>query len=249
MSSLAKTYTNELLREQKYLANWLPNNPIKLGDIGEFKDNCFIVKGNIKNHQVDFETESGDANTDINYSSNGGVSISTKLSGTFAPAGGSLGEGDAGIIVEFSREKAILLKTKNTKVSRIKDQITLEAKMLELFKQNILKSKRAVITEIIYADGATILVSNSKSARIELKATAKLEKAAMLDIADASFAFDIPFRKDLAAEYITKNGFIIFYRVMAVTNGFFTGDRVVSKGGYRDGEFEAREVDFDFNPI
>ena len=249
MSSLAKTYTKELLHEQKYLANWLPNNPLKLGDIGEFKDNCFIVKGNIKNHQVDFETEDGNADTDFNYSSKGGVSINTKLSGSIAPLGGVLGEADAGIIVEFSREKAILLKTKNTKVSRIKDQITLEAQMLELFKKNILKSKRAVITEIIYADGATILVSNSNSAKIELKATAHLEKAAMLDIADASFAFDIPYRKDLAAEYITKNGLTIFYRVMAVTNGFFTGGRVVTKGGYRDGEFKAREVDFDFNPI
>ena len=101
MSSLAKTYTKELLHEQKYLANWLPNNPLKLGDIGEFKDNCFIVKGNIKNHQVDFETENVNADTDFNYSSKGGVSINTKLSGSIAPLGGVLGEADAGNMVRI----------------------------------------------------------------------------------------------------------------------------------------------------
>src|SRR6187399_1247511 len=123
MKSLAEIYTGELLREQKYLANWFPNNPIKLGDIGEFHDNCFVTKANLNDYNIEFEKDEGDSVTDINYSSSGGVTVTMKLSGKLLPVAANLGEADAGFVVEFSREKAIVLKTKNTKVNRIKNQI------------------------------------------------------------------------------------------------------------------------------
>lgn len=252
MESLAKIYTGELLREEKYLANWLPNNPIKLGDIGDFQDNCFIVKANIADYNVAFEKIEGTARGDINYSSSGGVTISTKASGSLLPNAPFLKEADAGLVVEFSKDKAICIKSVNTRVDTIKNKIALEADMLRLYKDNILKKKRAIITEIVYAESATILISASKNAKIELKASASIAPAANIDLGDASLQFSVPFKKELAQEFITQSGLVIFYRAMAVNDGIFSGPRVVSNNGYKGAVKEGpsvSEVDFDFAPI
>jgi hypothetical protein len=250
MKSLAELYTSELLREQNYLANWLPINPIEPGDIGDFVDNAFVKKGSLADCEVAFTIEESPIEADIDYASQGASSISTKLAGKILPVAQFLEAADLGFVVEFNKENAIILKTKNATVKRIKNQLALEPALLKLYKQNILKKGRVVISEIVYADSATILVSKSKDAKVEVKATAKLGNAAV-DIADAGFNFTTTNKKNMELQYIAEKGLVIFYRVLGIKDSWFSQPQIVTKDGYRGDTDEAKfeQVDFNMNPI
>ena len=128
----SKKYTRELRQQFGYLATWLPGTPLELGDIGILKRNTYTKISNLSNFDIDFSIEKDLTKSDIEYTSKGAVSITTKASGTAATQGSVLGKIDAGITVEFSKENAILFKANGTSSPAIEDQIKLGRQILSL---------------------------------------------------------------------------------------------------------------------
>lgn len=211
----SKKYTRELRQQFGYLATWLPGVPLALGDIGILKRNTFTKISNLSNFDIDFKIEKDPTKSDLEYTSKGAVSITTKASGTVAPQGSVLGEVDAGITVEFSKDKAILFKANGTSSPIIEDQILLGRKILSLYKKGQWDKDWVVITELVQADSASILISSSSTGKIELKATGEL-KTANMDIADADLGLELSFSRDLSTKIIAENSLTPLFRAMQV---------------------------------
>jgi len=211
----SKNYSNELYQQFRYLATWLPGTPLALGDIGVLKNNEFTKISNLSNEGIKFDELKDETKSDIDYSSKGAVSITTKASGVLAPQSSVLGEVDAGITVEFSKENAILFKANETLSPSIKDQITLGKEILKRFKDGKWDKDWAVITELVVAKSGTILISSSSSGKIELKAKGKVE-AAKLDIADAGLGFELSFSKDLATKIIAQESITPLFKASKI---------------------------------
>ncbi len=216
----SRKYTRELKQQFDYFATWLPGTPIALGDIGVFRKNQFTKISNLSDFGIKFEIEPDETKSDIEHSSKGAVSITTKASGATAPQGSTLGNVDAGITVEFSKENAILFKANGTTSPSIKDQISLGQKILTLYKEGKWDKDWAIITEIVNAESATILISNSSKGKIELKAKGKIE-AAKLDIADAKLHFELTFSKDLSTKIIAKESLTPLFKASKVKSRLF----------------------------
>lgn len=216
-----KTYTQELKQQFGYLATWLPGTPMDLGDIGVLKDNQFTKISNLSDFNIDFEIEPDTTESDLEHSSKGSVSISTKASGTVAPQGSTLGDIDAGITVQFNKENAILFKANGTTSPSIKNQIVLGQQILELYKQGKWDKDWAVITEKVDAKSATILISGSNGGKIELKAKGEV-KAAKLDIADANLGFELTFSKDLSTKIIAEQSLSPLFKASKVKGRLFS---------------------------
>lgn len=216
----SKKYTRELKKQFDYLATWLPGTPIDLGDIGILRNNQFTKVSNLSDFGIEFEIEPDETKSDIEHSSKGAVSITTKASGTVAPQGRALGEIDAGIIVEFSKENAILFKANGTTSPCIKDQISLGKKIIELYKDGKWDKDWAVITELVDSESATILISSSSNGEIELKAKGEIE-AAKLDIADAELGFELTFSKDLSTKIIAAESLSPLFKASKVKSRLF----------------------------
>ncbi|MEB2777467.1 hypothetical protein SYJ56_19285 [Algoriphagus sp. D3-2-R+10] len=216
----SKKYTREIKEQFGYLATWLPSTPLSLGDIGILKNNQFTKISNLSDFGIQFEIEIDKTKSDIEHSSKGAVSISTKASGTVAPQGSALAEVDAGITVEFSKENAILFKANRTTSPCIKDQIKLGKAVIELYKEGKWDKDWSVITEKVDAESATILISSSSSGKIELKAKGKVE-AAKLDIADAKLGFELTFSKDLSTKIIGEESLTPLFKASKVNSSLF----------------------------
>ncbi len=215
-----KKYTKDLKKQFGYLATWLPGTPISLGDIGVFKRNKFTKISNLSDIGITFEIEKDITKSDIEYSSKGGVSVTTKASGVAASQGSILGEVDAGITVEFSKENAILFKANGTTSPSIKDQIKLGDEIIKLFKSGQWNKNWVVVTELVNAESATILISNSSSGKIELKAKSGI-KTANLDIADADLAFELKFFKDLSTRIIAQESLTPLFKISKLKGRLF----------------------------
>lgn len=216
----SRKYTRELRNQFGYLATWLPGTPIELGDIGILKRNTFTKISNLSDLNIEFDIEKDTTKSDIEHSSQGAVSIITKASGTVAPQGSTLGDIDAGITVEFSKENAILFKANGTLSPVIKNQIKLGREILELYRNGQWDKDWVVITELVVADSASILISSSSKSKIELKAKGEV-KASNIDIADADLGLEIAYSKDLSTNIIAESSLTPLFRAKSVKGRLF----------------------------
>lgn len=213
-------YTREMHRKFGYYATWEPNRPLSLGDVGIFRKNVFTRISSLANFGITFEVVPDDTPGDLGYNSQGGVTISSKLSGSLPAAGSVLTEADAGISVDFNNENAVLFKANKTLTSSIDDIIGLGKKIFELFKQGKWNKDWTIITELVNADTATILISNKSDGKIELKATANVN-APDFDIADAEFNFMPAFSRGLETKIIAEKGITPLFKVMGIKSRLF----------------------------
>jgi len=197
-------YTKTIKQQLGYLATWLPSTPLALGDIGILKKNKFNRIGRLEDFDIDKE--------DIEHSTKGGHSITTKVAGTISPAGSSLLQADAGIIIEFLKEKAIIFKATNAIAQTI----------IELFKQGKWNKDWAVITELVHAESCSVIIANSSHAKIELKVNIKKALPHVLDIADAGLQLAPVFTKDLLTEIIAKEALTPLFKASKLKTRLFT---------------------------
>lgn len=226
MNGPMKQYTNEMFRRFGYYATWEPNVPLKLGDIGVVKKNVFTKLSNIENEKIGFDEIPDTTPGDLEYLSQGSVTVTTKLSGTIPSHGSVLANADAGIIVEFEDENSILFKANGTRTPSIKDKIALGERIIERYKASEWDKNWVVITELFTAETATVLISNKSQGRIELKANADIQ-AANLDIADAKFNFSTVFSKGIGTKFVANKGITPLFRIMGIKTRWFRPPNVV----------------------
>ena len=229
MKGPQKQYTDEMKKKFGYIATWLPGTPFILGDIGILNDNVFTHVAFLNDFEIQFDTRVDETGDDIEYSSQGSVSVTTKVSGTVAPQGSTLGNIDAGFIVDFGNENSILFKANQIKTNLIANTAKLGDQILKLYHDGKWNKHWVVITELVSAESATILISNSTNAKIELKANANIE-ATKLDIADAKFDFGATFSKGMDTKIIAQSGLTPLFKVMALKSRIFLPPIFKSRG-------------------
>ncbi|MDO7173713.1 hypothetical protein [Mariniflexile sp. AS56] len=203
-----------------YYATWNPGVPLKLGDIGTLNNNVFTRLAGLSDRGIDFEVRTDDTKTPLEHSSQGSVSVTTKLSGTVAPQGSSLANLDVGIIAELSKENSTLFKANNTTSPSIKDNIKLGEQILNLYREGKWNKNWVIITELVEAETVTVIISNNSNSKIELKANANIE-APTIDIADADFKFSTQFSKELETKIISAEELTPLFKVMGMKTRIF----------------------------
>lgn len=220
MASVQDQYTEEMYKKFGYYAAWNPGVPFKLGDIGRLKNRIFTRTGNLESLGIPIQIREDKTKTTLEHYSHGGVSVSTKLAGKAAPPGSVFGDVDAGIIVEFSKENATLFKANNTFSPSIEDAITLGKEILKRYENGDWDKDLVIITELVEAETATILISNEANTKVELKAQANIH-AAHFDIADAGFNFGTDFKGGLESKIVAEEGLTPLFKIMGIHRRIF----------------------------
>ncbi|MBO0950880.1 hypothetical protein [Fibrella forsythiae] len=230
MQGPQRQYTNEMHRKFGFFAIFTPGTPLALGDIGTFDKNQFKRISSLKEKfGIEPKIRLDTTREDIDYQSEGSVTISAKLSGVAALPGSALRDIDAGIIVEFNKENSTVFRAKGVLTHSIEDTISLGEQIVQLFKDSKWDKSWTVITELIVADSATILISQSADSKIELKATAQVD-AADFDIADASLDFKAVFQRSLETNIVAKSGLTPLFRTMKIKTPIFSKPKFKTLG-------------------
>lgn len=224
-----KIYTREMYRQFRYLATWAPGTPMKLGDIGILKGKEFIRIGNISDFGISFETVPDDTPLDLEFASEGSVSITTKLSGRPTIAKSNLITADVGATVIFSKKNAIYFKADKTTTPSIKNQIALGQEILSLWKEGKWDKHWAVITELVTAKSASIIISSSKEAQVDIRATSEIGNKP-LNIADPEFGWELSFEKDVTTKIIAEEGITPLFKISKIKRRVFASPTFRTKG-------------------
>jgi hypothetical protein len=224
MVTIHSTYTHEVYKNLKYRPTWLPGTPMRLGTVGPIEDGIFRPVTDLARLDIRFE-ETVDAVPDgtMDFSSETGVSIEFKAAGELNQRFKVIAAANAGALVEFSRERAVVLQLKGVSLNRISDQPALNRGLLRAIAVGD-ESKRwlrdwVVVTDIAQASSATILITGSSAARLELKASGSV---APESLADASAKFSVAAESQVSTRLIAESGLTPLYRAVRVKRGFWS---------------------------
>jgi hypothetical protein len=219
---IQEIYFRELSEALRYLAAWMPNSRLELGDI--VNRITLERRGNIRTLQeirVDFTRRHASTLASFEYSSAAGASITTKVAGRVV-VGSSLAKADAGLVVKFSKENAIVFEATGCTGTAIDDIDGLGKSIVTLSAAGKWDPNWLVVTEVVRANCATIIVSTSRDAQIDLKVSGKITPGA-LRLADPSARLVAENYRDIGFKFIAESGLTPLYRANGIKRGLLGG--------------------------
>lgn len=215
MSKPAKFYLKQMSEKTAYRATWDPGKPLRLGQIGKLDSfGVFSVYSNLEKEGIPMEVEEGTFG-DMDYTSSDSVTITTKLSGSVPAAGSVFSDADAGFSFDFKSDESIVFQAGEVKTSHITNLGAIEQQILDKYRANNWDKDWLIISALITAGSATIIISNSSNVKLDLKAKAGVA-AGSLKLTDASLGLTVAREQGSTLKYISQNGLTPLYRVVGI---------------------------------
>jgi len=217
---LHKTYRAELYSALGYLATWLPNSGLQLGDLVVAAGDSGLVRvGHIRHHGLSFTPHSGSTRATYEYASSGAVSVFTKIAGQAVP-GSSLADAEAGLVVKFSRTNAIVFEASGCSSTSIADLASLGRAIEKRYAAGKWDRKWMLVTELVKAQGATIIIAGSQSAQADLKASGTVGTGG-IRLSDLNAKLEAKNTVGIGFKIIASTGLTPLYRASQIKASWF----------------------------
>lgn len=174
--SFLKTYADEVSKHLDYLPTWPLDYDVKLGDVGVLDGSVFKRTATLEAFGITgLAVRKGQGTQLLEFSSREGVEV------TWSAATDSGIEGLGGEVeVKFTREGAVFLRVGEHNLDQFESTDTLGREIIQRYESGDWKRDRVVVTEVVKAGSATVLVSGSGSAGARFKLDGSLPGAAAL---------------------------------------------------------------------
>ena len=251
MAKPAKFYLSHINKQTGYRATWDPGKPLKLGQIGKLDDyGVFNVYTSLEGEGIAVQTAQDGTAGDLDYTSSDSVTISTKLSGSAPVVGSGLSAAQAGFSFDFKSEKSVVFQASGITTSHITNLAAIEKAILEKYRAGNWDKNWLIITELVTAASATIIIVNSSTAKLDLKAQADISSGT-LKLTDASLGLSVAREQGSTLKYISQSGLTPLYRVMGIVSPLFGKQQLGTRSVVEEGEqlrfsvqeFNEQEID------
>lgn len=239
MAKAWQQYASEMFNKFGYLATWTPGVQMELGDVGVVKDKLFTRITTLANLEIPFEVRPDASKESQKHSSSGSVSITFKAAGKAPALGSALSQAEAGFSIDFKKSNSTVYEALGCLAPSINDQVAIGKRIQELYDQGDWNKDWAVVTELVTADSATVLISNSSSAKIELSASGNVATGGV-SLADLTANLQIAYSKDMQTVLVSKEGLTPLFKARALkSNGpigpFFKSENVLGLTAFDTG--------------
>lgn len=229
MSELVELYTKGIKRKlENYWAAWLPGTRFAIGDIGTLNGCLFekvatLAELNLK-HYAGPDTDP----SPLEISSESGVAISFKAAGQTSPSFAHIGAADAGLKIDFGGKGAFILQAPEMCESEVGDRLNLRRQIIGAFSKGVWEKDWLVITRLLKATSATVLISKSSNASLELTTKGNLSGVvAALGAADAGIA--IKHQQGDTVTMIGGKNVTPLFQLSRLKTRFFSAPKLVTK--------------------
>jgi hypothetical protein len=221
--ALHDQYTSEIFEQLNYNATWLPTVQLTPGDVCDLRGHEIQRVSHLSEFDIPFVVEDGPVPTDFDYKSAGGVSIQFKLKGDPPPTGSLLEVDDAGVSLSFSRSQAVVLRLAKCTSKRLKSLQQVGQQIIAKHNAGTWPEGYVVVTEIVTAGAATIIVSNGEKAGMDLTAKAGVGTGP-LTLASLDADLQVKRESNIGAKFVAIPGLTPLVRVSGIQKRFFRPD-------------------------
>lgn len=216
MATTYEQYTKELRKSLGYMPTWLPGVPVFLGDTGQLSDQLFNRVTHLEPLGIAFEPVLDRSSDSFEHQTSGEVSIETTAAGAPSTGFARIADAEAGVGINFGRENAVVLSLRDVRAHRVSDVSALERQIRE--RWDVWDDHWLVVTEVVTATSATILISGSYDSRVELRAKANVGVEG-LELANAEAHFEVAYSKGMHTQIVAASGLTPLFRAIRVRVG------------------------------
>lgn len=190
MPELVELYSRRIKEQlENYWAAWLPSTQFSVGDVGTLNGYVFEKVATLDQLGLKYyEVPSSDPSP-FELTSGSDVTLSFKLKGETNEIFKYVAAADAGLKIEFGTQGAFVLQAPATVQSELGDRPNLQFQICKAYAQGAWEKDWLVVTRVISAPTASVLISRSMNSSLELSAAANLSGVvAALGAADSGIA-------------------------------------------------------------
>jgi hypothetical protein len=184
MASPAELYQREMHRKLGFFANWLPADPIAVGDVGRLEGGRFRRAGSLAELGIEIATESGPGGQPVEYASSDGTQIEV------GGGAGVAGLAKADVRVSFTRNSAFVFHASVLRPRRLQNPMAVAHAVLAAYDKGQWERDWLLVESVHDAEVATILVSQDSTSEVVLSADVS-ELLAAVSLADPSIGFRV----------------------------------------------------------
>jgi hypothetical protein len=229
---LHRQYIEEIHRNIGYLPTWIPSTYLQVGDVVVFENGGFRRVNRLHDLGIEARFETDLSLVTYDYASAGAVTIRAKAAGDDPAAGSTLGKTDAGLFVEFSRANAILFRAEDCQVSSIVNQDSLGKEIEFRYEKGDWSKDRFIVTEVVSAASATIIISSASNAKLDLVARGSV-KGGTLSLADVKANFDVVSFTDIGIKIVADTDLTPMFRSSGIMKRLFRRSVFAGRGKQR----------------
>jgi hypothetical protein len=90
MCAVNRQYAREMHEKFGYLATWLPNVKVRLGDVGVINEHIFEAKASLRQRGIAFDVRNNPSAADLEYTSSDAITVEFKAAGAVPNSGTGL---------------------------------------------------------------------------------------------------------------------------------------------------------------
>ena len=199
-----------------------------MGDIGVLNGYYFEKVGSLVALKIPFAAAADNSPSPIELVSESGVSITLKLAGELNEAFASVPQGRAGLKIDFGSKGAFVVQCPATYEPAIADPMALQKAIIDAFGEGQWQGDWGVIVRIVTAPTATILISNSTSAGLELSAKANLA-AGLADLAKAELGLSLRSQRGDIIKMIGAQDVTPFFQLATLKRRLFGAPKFTTR--------------------
>jgi hypothetical protein len=212
-----------------YSATWVPTSNVRIGDVGVLRNYHYERVRNIKDFGIGFETRVDSATGILHYASADSVTIAVKAASDLPAGVPTITPLDARIEVSFNKESAVFFQASDCKTTSIEDQHALEQSLLALYEADEWPEEYVIITELIQAKRATILISSGKSALIEFAVSGNIELGDYT-LVDADAGIRVDRASSIGTQIVAEGGLTPLFKAKGVKKRLLRSPTVDRRG-------------------
>jgi hypothetical protein len=223
MADLPTKYAEEIKEGFKnYLATWVPQTRIALGDVGILNGKTFVGWSSLRAMGYppsQFGASPWGVPAPMVFQSQDTTQIGFKTKAELAKIPGvpQIADLSFGAEIKFGKQGAVVFSAKDARVQRIDNVIALGKTILDLFYRGLWEEKWILVTEVVKAARATILISDSSNSSLVLKTKAKA-----MDIADLSANVSAVFSSGAQIRIVAEEGLTPLFRAVRVDDSWWS---------------------------
>jgi hypothetical protein len=247
MSLPQKYYLEHMFENTGYRANWLPDRPLRIGDIGKLEDGLFTLYTTLEQQNINCTIRESTSELDLDYSSANSVNIEAGIAtGSVLNLALSV-PAEVKIAINFTESNGILFQMTAAKKKVIENLGDIEKEVFHRYMSGTWPKEWVVISEIISTDHATIIISTSSNNRIELGCNAQIGFAKD-KLADPNLNLKLISEKGSSTKIFGANNLSPFYQVKGIYEPFLRKPQFRKRSDITD-DFELSEFkDLKFDP-
>lgn len=245
MVSPQKFYVQEISKKTNYRANWLPDKPLNIGDVGKIEDGIFTVYTTLEQQGIPVSVRESSASLNFDYSSNDLVKISKLDGNVLSP----VEQGKQVCRIEFLKAEGVLFQIKDPVKVVLANLKEIENQILEKYKKSVWDLGWVVVTEIIRTNSATIIINNGNSNILEFELNGNADIGSV-NLADTSLDLHLLSETGKSKKIVTETSLTPLYVIKGISDPLFGKTKFRGASAYRAIQFDAlRELPFNPSEI